>query len=1262
MGDMRGPPPRASVAHVMRRLAVALCFFLGPQLSACSGVSNGKHAPADGEQTVSQTAPLSLSAGGAITNAADTLRTGWYPDQAALAPDIVGGGTFTQAFSTPVDGQVYAQPLVSGGTVFVVTESNHVYALDAGTGAVQASRALDGTPFNPQDVQCGDLLPTVGVTGTPVIDASTSTAYFFAKTYASGSTGPAVWNAHAVDVLSLQERPGFPVLVQGTASNDPAATFDGTVQHQRPGLLLMNGVVYAGFGAHCDHGAYRGWIAGVTTAGQLAALWTDEAGGAQAGIWQGNGGLVSDGPGEILFATGNGDIPAAPAPGGQPPGTLGEAVVRLTVQSGGVLAATDFFMPKDAPALNSQDTDLGSGGSVGLPDSFGTTKVPHLLVQEGKSGYLYLLNRDTLGGYMQAPGGDDAVVQRLGPDPVNGQWGRPGVWPGDGGYVYLVVKNGPMRVYTRGTDAANNPLLSLAASSTDDFGYTSGSVVVTSNGTTSGSALAWVVWSSGAAGTSAQLRAYDAVPVGGAPTLRFSAPIGQATKFEIPGIAGGRVYVGTGDGHVLGFGSPASAPLQSGPLDFGAVVVGQSKAQAITLTAQTQVTVSALSASDGEYAVASTTPALPATLAQGDTLTANVAFSPATPGAHPATLAASTSVGTQTFPMSGSGLAQQALLVASAASIDLGSTSVGHPVTTTVTLTNQGAQTLTFSGVTAPAAPFSAGGLPAAGATLAAGQSITATITFAPTTLGPSSGSLSLASDGGSVSVALSGTCLAPGHLVVAPATASAGKVAVGANGLAAFTITNTGPSRATVTKSKPPTNAAFTVVSDVPESTAIDPGASVTAVVEFTPGAVGLVQDQWVLNADDDVGLRDVPVQGEGVAGVPSPAAGGWTLNGSAALSGSTLVVTPATNGAVGSAFWPTPVASDGLDVQFDAAIDTGSGADGLTLTLANPAAGAAATSLGAGGGGLGFSGIAGVAVALDTFQNAVNPSANFVGVSDGPASSADQLHWLATATNVPALRGAPHHVRVTVSQGALAVAVDGLTVITTNVALPSNVLVGFTGGCGGLNDRHAVSDVSIAAAAAVPPGKWQLNGTAVTTSTGFQLTDTTGGAHGSVFWTQAIPSSAITASFDASIGGGSGADGLALVFADPSAGATVLGTGGGGLGFSGIHGVAVALDTYKNSVNPSANFLGVSDGPASAADLLHWLATSASAPALRGTSHHVVATLQAGNLAVTIDGAASVAGTVTLPANVLVGFTGANGGLTDRHAVDNVHVSGIQ
>ena len=92
----------------------------------------------------------------------------------------------------------------------------------------------------------------MGVTGTPVVDTSDNTEYFLSKTYVSGSSGPAEYLMHALSVTTGAERPNFPVLISGVASNDPHQTFDATYQLQRPGLLLMNGVVYAAFGSHCD--------------------------------------------------------------------------------------------------------------------------------------------------------------------------------------------------------------------------------------------------------------------------------------------------------------------------------------------------------------------------------------------------------------------------------------------------------------------------------------------------------------------------------------------------------------------------------------------------------------------------------------------------------------------------------------------------------------------------------------------------------------------------------------------------------------------------------------------------------------------------------------------------------------------------------------------------------------------------------------------------------------------------------------------------
>jgi hypothetical protein len=496
-----------------------------------------------------------------VTSAADSLRTGWYPDEAQLTPQLLQGGGFGRVFDTPVQGQVYAQPLVSGSTLLAATEDNWIYGINPQSGAIQWHRNV-GTPWNSKDVSCPNPGPHVGITGTPVIDPATNVAYFFSKTYASGGSGPAVWNMHAVHLSNGEEVAGFPVPISGAAQNLPAVSFNPTRLLERPALLLMNGVVYAAFGSLCDRQPYEGWIVGVSTSGQIKAMWATAP--AAASIWQSGGGMVSDGEGQILFASGNGSPPPAGLGGNPPEGKLGESVGRVVVQHDGTLKATDFFSPFDNTYLTSKDLDFGSGGPLGLPSAyFGTAAIPHLLVQMGKQGVIYLLNRDSLGGMGQGIKGGDAVVQEI--PGTKGLWGSMAAWPGDGGYIYTPAL-GSLEVLKYGTENGA-PHLSLVATSSEHLEFGSGSPLVTSNGTTAGSGIVWVSRCSNPSGCKGStLNAYGAVPAGGSPQLLWSGEIGVSTRFARPDASGGRIYVGTYDGHLLGFGptashhSPPSAP------------------------------------------------------------------------------------------------------------------------------------------------------------------------------------------------------------------------------------------------------------------------------------------------------------------------------------------------------------------------------------------------------------------------------------------------------------------------------------------------------------------------------------------------------------------------------------------------------------------------------------------------------------------------------------------------------------------------------
>jgi MYXO-CTERM domain-containing protein len=807
--------------------------------------------------------------------AADAARTGWYSNQPTLDPITVGSPYFGQLFDATLDGQIYAQPLYAAGVVFVATETNRIYGLDPATGSMLWTRQL-GTPWLPSDLNCGDLLPSIGVTGTPAIDTDTGTAYLLSKTYAAGTSGAAAWSAHGIDLATGAERDGFPVTIAGVASNEPALTFDPTHQGQRPGLLLMNGVVYAGFGAHCDVVPYTGWIVGISTKGFVTTMWTAESGpsrGNGAGIWQSGGGLVSDGDGQILFATGNDwSVAPAPIPGHQPPGALGESIVRVAVQADGSLAATDFFSPAERASLNQQDADLGSGAPVALPAAFGTAAHPNLLAHVGKSAYLYLLDRDDLGGYQQGTGGADRVLQRLGPS--GSVWSKPSVWPGDGGYLYVPVVNactpdipaGCLRAYKAGAAADGTPMLSPVGMTSSSFAYGSSAVVVTSDGTRTGSALLWTVWSSGWTGTGGELRAYDAVPVNGTLPLRYLAGIGTSAKFTAPAVGQGRLYVGTRDGHVLGFGVRGTPPLRAEGAAFPPTLVGEEASTTVQVTAVGAVNIVGLGIS-GDYALTAAAPVVPFAAAAASTFSLPVVFRPTSEGPSVGTLSITTDDGTFAIPLTGVGQSPVPKLEMSPSVVTFAALVVGSIAFETVTITNVSAETMTLSGVTPPASPFSVSGLPAAGVVLIPGDSLIATITYAPTASGSSAAYLAIAAGEAVAAVAVEGSALAGGSLRVAPETLDSGTLAVGNATTAAFQLVNEGDTPIVIEKSKPPTSAAFQALSPIAEGTVIEPGASLEQLVRVSPTDVGESSDVWQLNANDGQGLRLVTLTVTGTA-----------------------------------------------------------------------------------------------------------------------------------------------------------------------------------------------------------------------------------------------------------------------------------------------------------------------------------------------------------------------------------------------------------
>ena len=829
-----------------------------------------------------------ITANGTITQGADEARTNWYPDQPGLDPAVVGGPNFKRLFKTALPltaGElVLAQPLVVNGKVLIVTEANNLYLLDAVTGAITNQRAL-GSAYNASAaIGCGDISPTVGITGTPVVDANSSTAYFFSK------DGSGVYTFHAVDTGNLAERTGFPVTIGGAAQNDPAITFDSVYEHQRPGMLFMNGVAYGAFAAHCDKGAnYEGWIIGVSSTGEIKTRFTTEAhaSGHGAGIWQSGAGLASDGLGQILFATGNGytNNYAGPIASNAPPTYLEEAVGRVVVQADGTLKPTDWFAPFNA--TNMGDDDLSGGGITALPSQFGTTTVPNTAVIVGKAGLFYLLNRDKLGGYQQGPGGSDNVLTTI--NLSGGTWGHPAVWPGDGGYVFVTSNGGTgglgyrLQVLKYGT-SGTNPTFTLVGTATsgspattDNFGAGAGSPTVTSNGTNAGSAVVWLV------NNTAQLRAYKLA----SPNLTriFVDPTNSFAKYQTVGVGAGRVYVGTGDGNVIGYGAGTSA-VTGAPLDFGTVVVGQSKTLTATITANQALTipVGGLSSSNGVYVLGAPNPGLPANLPATGTLTVPVTFTPTAAGAVSGSINITIQGGGGgTLVLSGAGQVNGPQLNITPATLSFGSIVTGTTKQLSVSIQNAGNQPLTFSGSSPPAVPFSASSVPASGSTLAAGATTTATLTFAPTADGMYTTTFTINSNGGNATLQISGSSGAAPQMVITPLALNFGTISSGGSSTQSFTIKNTGGTDLQITKSKPPALGQFVATTTLPEGGAISAGQTVTESVTFSTTAGGTYNDAWIITGSDASGVQNVSITGTVSAALSRS---GWVASASDAAA----------------------------------------------------------------------------------------------------------------------------------------------------------------------------------------------------------------------------------------------------------------------------------------------------------------------------------------------------------------------------------------
>jgi hypothetical protein len=547
---VNGLSPNSAVFYSVRAINAAGTSWATPSASFTTAISNS-------------TAPLAVAV---LTQHNDLNRTGANLNETLLTTANVNTNQFGLLYSRPVDDEIHTQPLImtnvnilGRGThnlVIIATVNDSIYAYDADDPSVTApywqTNFLAPNVLPPRNTDmtgaCGgnykDFAGNMGIVGTPVIDPASGTLYVVVRTKEFGTTF--VQRLHALDVATGAERPNSPVIIFATfpgggagSTNGITVPFDAQHQNQRPGLTLANGVVYVTWSSHCDWTPYHGWVIGYdATTLQRMGVFNDSPGGNQAGIWMSDQAPPADANGNIFISTGNGDFDGV--------NNFGESFLKLSPNGTNNMSVASWFTPYNWSSLNGSDADLGSGGILLIP---GTS----LMLSGGKAGWLYVVNRDNMGGLSGSTTADTNIVQSWS---ISGHsvHGGPVWWQGaSGSFAYIwAASSDRLRQYQFSGGLFNTT--PFAQSTTiGGSGQPGGVLSLSANGTNAGSGIVWASVNTSSSANQATvagtLHAYNAQNITNEIwNSDMLPPRDSATmfaKFCAPTVANGKVYLPT---------------------------------------------------------------------------------------------------------------------------------------------------------------------------------------------------------------------------------------------------------------------------------------------------------------------------------------------------------------------------------------------------------------------------------------------------------------------------------------------------------------------------------------------------------------------------------------------------------------------------------------------------------------------------------------------------------------------------------------------
>jgi hypothetical protein len=518
---------------------------------------------------ISHSAALAVTVkAAALTNAPDittfhnnVARDGLNSQETVLTLNNVNFAHFGKVGFDAVDGLVDAQPLylanmIAGGKVrnvlYVATEHDSVFAFDADSGEQIWKTSVLGSGETTSDSRgCGQVVPEIGITSTPVIDRKQGpNGTIFAVAMSKDGGGSYHQRLHALDITTGAEIAGSPTEIQasypgtGDHASNGNVVFDPAQYKERAALLLLNGNIYLGWSSHCDHRPYTGWVMAYSESTlKQTQLLNLTPNGIEGSVWMSGDGIAADSDGNIYLLDANGTFDTTLDAHGFPEnGNYGNAILKLSTN--GKLAVIDYFEPYNTVAESASDLDLGSGGIVLLPDQKDAQGVVrHLAVGAGKDTNIYVADRDNLGKFQAGDSANSYIHQFIHGAVNTYVYDTPAFF---NGVLYYAGAGDALKAFPM-----TNAMLATTASSQSatEFIFPGSSPSISANGAQDG--IVWAVESNPT--RVAVLHAYDAANLSRELYSSQQAPngrdgFGNGNKFISPLVVNGKVYVGTATG------------------------------------------------------------------------------------------------------------------------------------------------------------------------------------------------------------------------------------------------------------------------------------------------------------------------------------------------------------------------------------------------------------------------------------------------------------------------------------------------------------------------------------------------------------------------------------------------------------------------------------------------------------------------------------------------------------------------------------------